>query len=749
MQNFRLRRPFHRLALLGISIVLLVSLFLGGMAWLFYKAAQQQAVAFCRNVLSSSAHGEQAITKGTKNVFDNISFDPALFDLLNYEDVQPHRLLAGLSQLSIYRQSNYFIDSIYLYNPHNNTVYISSPNATLAVQTLAEFYDREAAELFENYSMYENMQPVSRRLTVSYPTMEDLGFISYLRYNTLAKPSESSVIMINVRQETFFEQMYTPLEGVDTGLMLVDKDGASQLAAAEPRPKGEQQVVQRVLDYRQSDGVFIMDADGSKTLVCYRPAFGGYWTLIFTANQNQMLSLLEMREYFLWIFIFAVVLGVLLSACIILFRRLAAAHRRQQQMIEKAQKTERAAAHEQRRKLILEALHAGNDAEKARFVPALNQAQIILDESKSTRLVLMVVDYYNTDVAQEYDTAKERAMLKYGICNIAEELLEENGICFACYENDSRCVALLQNMADEPALNEALIHFQQQVEEALKITVSLFVSADIYTAEKIPAVYEQLCNYMPYKQLFGPASMLPLNILEMRELQPGAFPDDSMKHVVSDILSMNLPQALLTLRNILDEISQYSYKSFQLFLMQVLTGVDNALEKLQRNNLVDDSLQTSLLVYGLSGLECIDDIHAGLGQVFGQIEAAVTGKQNGRHEQLLLQMQEIVEREYQDRSFSVNVVADEIGMSAAYVGRLFKRWKGVTLVEYILDVRMQHSRRMLEQTDLPVANIAEEVGFGDTPYFYKVFKKVNGVTPAVYRANCGKKQHEKTGSRPV
>ncbi|WP_419020393.1 zinc-finger-containing protein [Eubacterium callanderi] len=70
-----------------------------------------------------------------------------------------------------------------------------------------------------------------------------------------------------------------------------------------------------------------------------------------------------------------------------------------------------------------------------------------------------------------------------------------------------------------------------------------------------------------------------------------------------------------------------------------------------------------------------------------------------------------------------------------YVGRLFKRSTGITLVEYILEVRMDAARTLLTDTDLSVTEIVPRVGFGDAPYFYKVFKKTNGCTPAQYRVN--------------
>ena len=40
---------------------------------------------------------------------------------------------------------------------------------------------------------------------------------------------------------------------------------------------------------------------------------------------------------------------------------------------------------------------------------------------------------------------------------------------------------------------------------------------------------------------------------------------------------------------------------------------------------------------------------------------------------------------------------------------------------------------MLRETDMMIDEIVYSVGFGDTPYFYKLFKKLNGCTPVKYR----------------
>ncbi|MFF2890395.1 bifunctional transcriptional activator/DNA repair enzyme AdaA [Paenibacillus sp. NPDC057967] len=71
--------------------------------------------------------------------------------------------------------------------------------------------------------------------------------------------------------------------------------------------------------------------------------------------------------------------------------------------------------------------------------------------------------------------------------------------------------------------------------------------------------------------------------------------------------------------------------------------------------------------------------------------------------------------------------------SPYHLHRTFKRTTGMTPLAYIQQIRMQHAARLLAETDSPVSRIGELVGIRNTPYFITLFKKTNGLTPAVFR----------------
>jgi len=78
-------------------------------------------------------------------------------------------------------------------------------------------------------------------------------------------------------------------------------------------------------------------------------------------------------------------------------------------------------------------------------------------------------------------------------------------------------------------------------------------------------------------------------------------------------------------------------------------------------------------------------------------------------------------------------VADELGVNPTYLSELFKREMNVGFHEYGAELRFSRARRLLEETDLLVKDIAASVGFGDPDYFVRAFRKRQGMSPSEYR----------------
>ena len=84
-------------------------------------------------------------------------------------------------------------------------------------------------------------------------------------------------------------------------------------------------------------------------------------------------------------------------------------------------------------------------------------------------------------------------------------------------------------------------------------------------------------------------------------------------------------------------------------------------------------------------------------------------------------------------SIGLQEVAKEVNFSPAYLTDLIRRETGKTVGSWIVERRMTEARHLLLATDLPVNQIAESVGYFDSSYFIRLFRRLNGTTPQAWR----------------
>lgn len=90
---------------------------------------------------------------------------------------------------------------------------------------------------------------------------------------------------------------------------------------------------------------------------------------------------------------------------------------------------------------------------------------------------------------------------------------------------------------------------------------------------------------------------------------------------------------------------------------------------------------------------------------------------------------------------SPHYFAKQFDVSPSYLHRLFKKSTGQTIIEYVNKKRIEISKNILSNTDLPIIEIAMSVGFNTRQNFCQIFKKYVGVSPLTYRNNEKNKRY--------
>uniref|UniRef100_UPI003593139B helix-turn-helix transcriptional regulator n=1 Tax=Acetobacterium malicum TaxID=52692 RepID=UPI003593139B len=111
-----------------------------------------------------------------------------------------------------------------------------------------------------------------------------------------------------------------------------------------------------------------------------------------------------------------------------------------------------------------------------------------------------------------------------------------------------------------------------------------------------------------------------------------------------------------------------------------------------------------------------------------QLEAAAVKPENPN----ITLMTDYIDKHYPN-NLTVEAIADAACLSPGYAGRIFKEQLGLPIMDYVLKVRIDKSKKLLLNPHYQIQAIAEKVGYGDAGYFTKVFRKFEGITPTQFR----------------
>lgn len=98
-----------------------------------------------------------------------------------------------------------------------------------------------------------------------------------------------------------------------------------------------------------------------------------------------------------------------------------------------------------------------------------------------------------------------------------------------------------------------------------------------------------------------------------------------------------------------------------------------------------------------------------------------------------------IDQNYSNPDISLDLLAENFGISKYYMCKEFKKSYGISIGKYIQDIRMEHACQLLLSNDeIPIDRIAERSGYVGSNYFGKVFKRRYGISPDLYRKQNAK-----------
>lgn len=113
------------------------------------------------------------------------------------------------------------------------------------------------------------------------------------------------------------------------------------------------------------------------------------------------------------------------------------------------------------------------------------------------------------------------------------------------------------------------------------------------------------------------------------------------------------------------------------------------------------------------------------------------GKLKGGRRSLAEKTRELMEANYWDASWSLAACAEALGINKSTLSRRFAAESGQTFRDTLHQVRLREAKRLLKETDLTLAEVAQLTGYSHQTYFNAKFKLYESITPSAYRSGYG------------
>ncbi|WP_424962276.1 helix-turn-helix domain-containing protein [Ekhidna sp.] len=107
----------------------------------------------------------------------------------------------------------------------------------------------------------------------------------------------------------------------------------------------------------------------------------------------------------------------------------------------------------------------------------------------------------------------------------------------------------------------------------------------------------------------------------------------------------------------------------------------------------------------------------------------------------------IVEKHLADENFGVSELAEEMAISKSTLLRTVKKHTSLSVNQFIKDIRLEHAKVKLRESQSTVAEIAFETGFGSPSYFIKCFKEKYGYSPGEQRNELIPEEDDKDNAK--
>ena len=297
---------------------------------------------------------------------------------------------------------------------------------------------------------------------------------------------------------------------------------------------------------------------------------------------------------------------------------------------------------------------------------------------------------------------------------------------------DEERLLLLWQAEDESIFEASIYRKQKEIIAEFQISVTVVYTKACYSIEELPQIYPLLCQetanrlFHEYGSLWE-ADIERKEILVIDEIMQERFVEQ-LNNLSAKLEAGELKDEY-AFGNLLHEqrINWLQYSSALAMMRGKLEQCRLLLISKQKIN-PDIAFPADIADYEKAE-EIEDQINQIVKLILNQI--AMAGVQRTRF--YIRQVEHLINIHYSDSTFGVQQIAEEMGLSSGYIGKLYKNNTGISILERLKIVRYKKVLEFLEEGKIPLSEIHKHCGYSSVNYFYHIFKTMTGMTPKQYQ----------------
>ena len=350
------------------------------------------------------------------------------------------------------------------------------------------------------------------------------------------------------------------------------------------------------------------------------------------------------------------------------------------------------------------------------------------------RVAVLSIDLYSELHEQNLEQRQESALMAFVVYNISDEIVSNYDAGIAYQESNNKTGILFKTNRPREffgTVKKICGEIQEKVYETMKLEISIAVGPYVKKTDELHFSYDRANEALSYRYLLGGNLLLDLE-------SDAKFENDISLYIeltqLSEAVRKNQKREVERILKIIhDKImeSRVNKSRACLYMQQVIRTLSELVEKVhpdprriqeERNQLLGKISEKKTFEKAFDVVEC----YANGACDYLKMENSSSGKRQA------MEAVNYIKENYADPDLNLNGICAHLGISTSHFSSIFKEETGETFMEFLIRIRMEKAKELLEHTSLKNYEIAERVGFADPHYFGISFKKMTGKTPTEY-----------------